>query len=153
MRCPHCENPDTCVIETRESGDMEVTRRRRECNDCEERFTTYERVESPALKVEKRDGTVEPFRTEKLAGGIRKAFKKRPVDDDEIEALVDDIEMDLRSLGKRRIDSSDIGDAVVERIKDIDEVAYIRFASIYNAFDDASAFEEEVQTLKSAGEQ
>lgn len=149
MKCPHCEDPDTCVIETRESSDSEVTRRRRECNSCEERFTTYERVESPTLKVEKRDGTTEPFRPEKLAAGIEKAFKKRPVDEDEIAGLVDDIEMELRSLGKRTIQSSDIGDAVVERIREMDEVAYIRFASIYNEFDDVSKFEEEVQTLKS----
>lgn len=148
MRCPHCDHAESRVIETRENCDGDVTRRRRECTGCGERFTTYERVETPALTVVKSDGREEGFRREKLAEGIRKACKKRPVDEDAIEAIVDDIEADLKARGERTIESSEIGDTVVERLKEVDEVAYLRFASIYNSFDDVSAFQEEVETLK-----
>ncbi|MDY6773678.1 MAG: transcriptional regulator NrdR [Candidatus Nanohaloarchaea archaeon] len=141
MNCPHCEASESRVLETRENTTDGATRRRRECKDCGERFTTYERVESPSLTVIKSDGSEEPFQREKLKEGIEKACQKRDVSQD-------DIETGLRASGRERIESSEIGDRVVEELKQVDEVAYVRFASVYNSFEDVSAFEEEVETLK-----
>lgn len=148
MKCPHCDDAGSRVLETRENHTDGVTRRRRECKDCGERFTTYERVETPSLTVVKSDGAEEPFKREKLKAGIEKACKKRSISDEQIEEIVADIAMELKSSGREEIESSEIGDRVIEQLKEIDEVAYVRFASVYNSFDDVSAFEKEVETLK-----
>jgi len=148
MKCPHCEGSESRVVETRESGTEGATRRRRECKECGDRFTTYERVEVPSLTVIKNDGSEEQFQGEKLKGGIEMACQKREVSDEEIEQIVKDIEVELKSSGRKEVKSREIGDRVVEKLKEIDEVAYVRFASVYNSFEDVSAFEKEVETLK-----
>ncbi|MDY6770018.1 MAG: transcriptional regulator NrdR [Candidatus Nanohaloarchaea archaeon] len=136
------------MVETRENSSEPVTRRRRECGDCGERFTTYERVETPSLTVVKSDGSEEAFRREKLREGITRACQKRDVSDAQIDSIVDDIAMELKSSGRDAVESREIGDRVVEKLREVDEVAYVRFASVYNSFEDVSAFEEEVETLK-----
>ncbi len=148
MECPYCENPDSRVVETRESMKENVTRRRRECTGCEDRFTTYERVESPSLRVVKRDGSKEKFKPGKIRAGIERSCKKRPITADQIDDIVADLESTIKERGVNTINSSDIGDLVIERLKEIDEVAYIRYASIYNSFEDLDSFEEEVKTLR-----
>ncbi|MCJ7478895.1 MAG: transcriptional regulator NrdR [Candidatus Nanohaloarchaeota archaeon QJJ-7] len=148
MRCPHCEASESRVVETRENTTDGATRRRRECKECDERFTTYERIESPSLTVVKSDGSEEEFKRDKLKNGIERACQKRDVPQQKIEEIVDDIETGLRSSGREKIESSEIGDRVIDKLKQVDEVAYVRFASVYNSFDDVSAFEEEVETLK-----
>ncbi len=150
MECPHCGHAGSRVIETRENREKNLKRRRRECVDCGDRFTTYERVETPSLSVVKSGGEEESFQTEKLKEGIERACKKRPVSQEEIEEVVDEIEMELKSSGRKKIESREIGDMVINRLKDIDEVSYLRFASVYNSFEDVSAFEDEVQTLKNS---
>jgi len=147
MNCPHCDGAESRVLETRESNTAGI-RRRRECSDCGERFTTYERVETPSLTVIKSDGTEEAFRREKLQEGIERACQKREISDAQIDSIVDEIEMELKSSGRDSVESGEIGDRVIEKLRDVDEVAYLRFASVYNSFDDVSAFEEEVETLK-----
>ncbi len=153
MNCPHCGHGSTRVVETRDIASENMTRRRRECKDCEERFTTYERVETPALQVVKEDGSTEQFSREKLVEGIEEACKKRPVDEDAIARLADAVEAELQASGRKEVESAHIGDLVLERLQELDEVAYVRFASIYRSFEDVEAFEEEVETLKQgAGE-
>ncbi|MFB6166932.1 MAG: transcriptional regulator NrdR [Candidatus Nanohaloarchaea archaeon] len=148
MRCPHCGHGGSRVVETRENDSEDVTRRRRECKECGDRFTTYERLEVPGLKVVKSDGETEPFDREKLRKGIEKACEKRPLSEEEIEGVVRDVEMELKAGGDKKIESCDIGDLVIQKLKELDEVAYLRFASVYNSFDDVSAFQEEAETLK-----
>lgn len=148
MKCPYCENPGSRVVETRERGEQNVTRRRRECTECEERFTTYERVETPSLSVVKRDGTKEAFDPEKIRSGLERSCKKRPITADKIEEIVSDIESTVKARGETTIESKEIGDLVIDQLKEIDEVAYMRYASIYNSFEDLDSFEEEVKTLR-----
>lgn len=124
-------------------------RRRRECLSCGERVTTYERVLFTGLDVRKRDGRVEPFRREKLAAGIARAFEKRPVTPDTLESIVDEIEEDLRSRGTPAVESKQIGELVCERIREVDDVAYLRFASVYKEFSDGSHFLQELKVLQS----
>lgn len=148
MQCPYCDETDSSVVETRFNRGENVTRRRRECNSCGERFTTYERVETPSLTVEKRDGSTEPFDREKLREGIERACEKRPVDGETIDRIVNTVAAAVTEAGSDTVASSTIGDHVIEELKQVDEVAYMRYASVYNAFDDLSSFEEEVQTLR-----
>ncbi len=147
MKCPYCSEGSTKVIDTRETTANEI-RRRRECQACGERFTTYERVESLELKVLKDDGEKEDFDRSKLRSGIQRACNKRPVTDEQIEDLIDQVESEIRSENEKEVRSRHIGDLVMEKLKDIDEVAYIRFASVYRDFDSADSFEEEVKELK-----
>lgn len=147
MDCPYCHSNDFQVIETRELQRGNATRRRRECKGCGERFTTYERVAVPDLTVQKADGNEEPFDRDKLRAGIEKACEKRPVSEDEIVEIVDDVEGTLRRREKEIVESSEIGDLVIERLKEEDEVAYLRFASVYQSFDDASSFQEAAEVL------
>lgn len=147
MKCPYCSEGSTKVIDTRETTANEI-RRRRECQACGERFTTYERVESLELKVLKDDGETEDFDRSKLRSGIERACNKRPVTDEQIEDLIDQVESEIRSENEKEVRSRHIGDLVMDKLKDIDEVAYIRFASVYRDFDSADSFEEEVQELK-----
>jgi transcriptional repressor NrdR len=152
MNCPYCQHPDSRVVETRESGEENALRRRRECTDCDERFTTYERVETSSMTVIKSDGAKEAFKPEKMRAGIERSCKKRPVSGDEIDTIVDEIESEIKARGESTIESREIGDMVIEALKQRDEVAYLRYASVYNEFDDASSFEEEAKTLRTGSD-
>ncbi len=147
MKCPYCESQETEVVETRESEDLAVTRRRRECNQCKKRFTTYERVENIPLLVIKKDARREPFLREKLRSGILRACEKRPVGIDLIEDIIDEIERELRGKESTEISSKTIGNMALRKLKKVDKVAYLRFASVYLDFDDLSDFEEMIEKL------
>lgn len=151
MKCPYCDCQDTRVIDSRDTSDLAAIRRRRQCIACGKRFTTYERNEAAALQVVKRDGRVEDFDRDKLEVGVLKACEKRPIPRAAIEALLDHVEEQARSEGPR-VQSARIGDLVLEQLKKLDEVAYIRFASVYKAFKDATHFQREVITLMQARE-
>ena len=146
MICPYCGHPETGVLESRDSEDS--TRRRRECEKCEKRFTTYERVEALDLVVTKKDGRREKFDRAKLRSGIEKACHKRPVSVEKIDALVAEVEMELRGMEETEIPSHKIGELVMEKLKKTDKVAYVRYASIYKEFKDAKEFAKEVERLK-----
>jgi transcriptional repressor NrdR len=152
MVCPFCENGDTKVVDKRES-DAVSTRRRRECLGCHQRFTTYERVEQVEIAVLKHDGRREPFSLEKLRAGICQACKKRPVSDVDVERLVDEVEAALRGAKVREVRTEQIGSLVMAKLKEIDHVAYIRFASVHRDFTDVQSFQHEVQELTSSSGQ
>ncbi|MBN1792165.1 transcriptional repressor NrdR [Candidatus Woesearchaeota archaeon] len=141
MKCPFCANDDTQVMETRETAE-DVTRRRRECTRCKKRFTTYERQEQVHLRVIKQDGNRELFDRDKLKRGFLKACEKRPVTTNQIEELLDDIERKLRSKGKPEAKSSEIGALAMQKLRKLDAVAYIRFASVYKKFEDLEDFKK-----------
>jgi transcriptional repressor NrdR len=145
VKCPYCSSPDTKVTDTRETADSDVTRRRRECLKCKRRFTTYERVEVIDLVIVKKDKSREPFDRNKLMRGIMKACEKRPIKIEKLEAIVDDIEQELRSRDTKEIPSRLVGELVMEKLKKIDEVAYVRFASVYRQFKDAKQFVNEIE--------
>lgn len=147
MRCPFCLAEETRVIETRANDDQGTIRRRRECQECRRRFTTYERHEEPPLYVIKKDGRRELFDREKLLTGITKACEKRPVSREDIEQVVYDIERNLRDVLKDEVESSRLGDLVMRRLRDLDEVAYVRFASVYKEFRDLGSFMDEIQRM------
>lgn len=147
MRCPFCQNQDTDVLDTRKLNEGETIRRRRKCRACGRRFTTYERVESVSLTVVKKNGEREPYDREKLMRGVRTACYRRPVSAQQIEELVNDVEAMLMSLDATEVDSSVIGDQVMLRLRELDEVAYIRFASVYRSFADIGKLREAVEEL------
>lgn len=147
MRCPYCGARETEVVETRDSEDLETIRRRRSCQKCDKRFTTYERVENIHLIVIKRDGKRQPFVREKLKGGILKSCEKTTVSVDQIEKIVTDIERELRNEAGVEVESRKIGEMVALRLKQIDKIAYIRFSSVFKRFVDIEDFEKEVQKL------
>ena len=147
MKCPSCGSRDTRVLDKRDSEESATTRRRRECIGCAGRFTTYERPELVALMLVKKDGRRQEFEREKLRRAIQKACTKRPVSAEAIDRIVERIESDLRSRDAREVPSSVVGDLVMERLRALDQVAYIRFASVYREFADVTSFETEVQTL------
>ena len=146
MRCPYCTNPDSRVTDSRTSDNG--VRRRRECTRCGLRFTTYERVQTTALLVAKADGGREEFNRDKLTAGIVKACAKRPVPYRDIEKLVEDIEAEMQRLGHAEIRASVLGEMVMDRLRRMDRVAYVRFASVYRDFQDIESFEEVVKDLK-----
>lgn len=146
MQCTRCGARDTRVIDSREA--VNAVRRRRQCPECGHRFTTYERVETAKPLVVKRDGTREPWNRAKLQEGIRLACNKRPVPSSVIEELVDDVESRLTSTGRTEVTATEIGQAVMRQLRFIDEVAYIRFASVYLRFRDASGFIEEAENVR-----
>ncbi len=146
MHCPYCGKEQNKVIDTRES--IDTIRRRRECLDCSRRFTTYERIAQTGLMVIKQDGRREAFDRQKLMGGIVKACAKRPVPMEAIETMVDEIEMALHAIGKSEVDSQKIGQMVMERLRSLDDVAYVRFASVYRRFADLDSLAVEIQRLK-----
>jgi transcriptional repressor NrdR len=148
MRCPFCRNPETKVLDKRETEDLQVTRRRRECLKCKKRFTTYERTETLDLFVVKKDGRREQFNSEKLKNGILKACEKRPISIEEIERTIDSIEAELKAKNKKEILSKEIGELIMRKLKKLDKVAYIRFASVYREFQDLSSFREELKKLE-----
>jgi transcriptional repressor NrdR len=147
MRCPHCENDATRVIDSRDLENGSTIRRRRECEACGHRFTTYERPEGARLVVVKRDGSREEFEREKLRAGLLKALQKRPVTLDRVEAALDDIESTLRARGDAEVPSTEIGRLATEALRDLDQLAYIRFASVYHAYDDIETLQREVDRL------
>ena len=145
MICPYCSHQETKVLDSRESENS--VRRRRECEKCNKRFTTYERVEFD-LTVIKKDDRREPFSREKLLKGILKATEKRPIPSEKIEKMIDEIEQDLRNLKSYEIPSTKIGDKVMSKLKNLDKVAYIRFASVYKDFKDIDDLAEELKKMR-----
>jgi transcriptional repressor NrdR len=149
MRCPFCQDAENKVIDSRESHEGSVIRRRRECLQCKRRFTTYERVEELYPLIVKMDGRRETFDREKLLAGLKKACEKRPVSADQLEETVVAIERLLQGAGEKEVPSSVIGEEVMRRLHTLDEVAYVRFASVYRSFRDISEFMEELKDLLS----
>lgn len=147
MRCPACHHEDTRVNDSRLVSDGMAIRRRRECSKCGFRFSTYEEVEILNLTVTKRDGRGEPYSKDKLEAGLKKAFEKRPITHDEFKRLVNKIERDIQMAGKDEIKSSEIGEIIMRNLKRKDQVAYIRFASVYRSFKDAKTFQQELKKL------
>lgn len=147
MKCPYCNHPDSEVVETRDSEDLGTTRRRRCCTKCTKRFTTYERVENVPLIVIKKDGRKEQFYRDKLKHGIVKACEKTAVGIEEVESILDDIERELRGFETVEVESKRIGQLVATRLKKLDKIAYIRFASVFRRFVDVEDFEKELQKL------
>ena len=147
MKCPFCENPDTKVIDSRQTDDGHAIRRRRECENCKKRFTTYEKVEEMILMVIKKDGSREAFDRNKIFSGIRKACEKRPVPVAKMEEVVDEIERGLNNMMEKEVESAFIGELIMEKLRDLDEVAYVRFASVYRQFTDINTFVSEIEKL------
>jgi transcriptional repressor NrdR len=147
MKCPFCGSEETKVMDKRETEGNSVTRRRRECLKCEKRFTTYERLEAPSLAVVKKDGTREQFDRDKLTKGLIRACEKTPVSREKIDETVTEIEAELRNMDDAEILSKKIGMIVMKKLKKLDKVAYIRFASVYNEFKDLEDFNKEVEKL------
>ncbi len=150
MRCPFCRAPDSRVIDSRELTGGDTIRRRRECASCGRRFTTYERVEGVSLMVVKKDGRRQEFDPSKLRQKLRVALTKRPVGEEAIDALLARVEADLLAIGTAEVPSSAIGESVLRELKALDEVAYIRFASVYRQFQDIEDLRREVEELRSA---
>lgn len=148
MHCPFCGAVDTKVIDSRLVGDGSQVRRRRQCLECHERFTTFEVAELVMPRVVKSDEIREPFDEEKLRRGMLKALEKRPVSSDDVEAAINQIKSQLRATGEREIPSKEIGNFVMEQLKKLDKVAYIRFASVYRSFEDIRDFGEEIAKLQ-----
>jgi transcriptional repressor NrdR len=151
MKCPFCQSSDDKVLESREGEEGEVIRRRRECQSCRGRFTSYERVEEKPVMVIKRDGRREQFSSEKVRHGIIKACEKRPVSIEVIDDLVASIEKELHREGGREVTSSKIGELIMDRLQAVDKIAYVRFASVYRKFEDVSEFIKEVKEISVAG--
>jgi transcriptional repressor NrdR len=147
MKCPFCGDINNKVIDSRLGKDNRMIRRRRECLKCEKRFTTYERVEAVLPMVVKKDGRREPFNHEKVRSGIQKACQKRPISMNTIDDFVDSIGQLFQESGHREIKSSDIGERVIEKLKEWDDVAYVRFASVYRQFKDINEFMDELKEL------
>lgn len=147
MNCPQCKSNNIKVLEKRDAEGEQVIRRRRECESCSFRFTTYERIETSVLVIVKKDGKKEPFSREKLAEGILKAIEKRPISDVQAEEFISQVERDLRSRGVTEVESSEIGDSVLSKLKDLDDVAYLRFASVYKSFKNVDSFKKELENI------
>lgn len=151
MKCPYCDYPDSKVIDSRPTEDGRAIRRRRECISCGKRFTTYEKVEEVLFMVVKRDGSRESFDRNKILNGIIKACEKRPVTREQMDEVVNNIERGLNNMMEKEISSSFIGEVVMEKLKDLDEVAYVRFASVYRQFKDVNTFIAEIEKLLGSG--
>lgn len=147
MKCPFCEHPDTKVIDSRHTEDGHAIRRRRECEKCSRRFTTYEKIEEVVLMVIKKDGSRETFDRNKVMSGIVKACEKRPVSVSDMEKIVDEIERGLNNMMEKEVSSTFIGELIMDKLKDLDEVAYVRFASVYRQFTDINTFISEIENL------
>ncbi|MFB9234458.1 transcriptional regulator NrdR [Plantactinospora siamensis] len=147
MRCPYCRHADSRVVDSREADDGQLIRRRRSCPECGKRFTT---VEEAVLAVVKRSGVTEPFSRTKIIGGVRKACQGRPVDEDAIALLAQRVEETVRAKGAAELPSHEVGLAILGPLRDLDEVAYLRFASVYRSFDSLADFEREIETLRAA---
>ena len=147
MKCPFCGWNDSKVVDSRPADEYAVIRRRRECEKCSKRFTTYEKIEEIPLVIVKRDGRREVFKREKIVNGVLKACQKRPISIKEVEEIANSIEKELYNTMEKEIQSQDIGEMVMNRLKELDEVAYVRFASVYKQFKDANTFLEELNKL------
>jgi len=147
MRCPYCKTNDDKVIDSRASGDAAVIRRRRECLECGRRFTTYERIEEVRLRVIKKDGTRVPFDREKVLSGLLKACEKRPVPAERLEEVLNRVESQLTEMFDREVPSNVIGNLVMTELRQLDPVAYVRFASVYREFKDVDQFLDELRPL------
>jgi transcriptional repressor NrdR len=147
MKCPFCDNPEDKVIDSRTSKEGDAIRRRRECLKCAKRFTSYERIEDLVPMVVKKDGRREPFDTNKIRQGLLIACKKRPIEMDRLDKIVDMIEQKITDPGDKEIQSSRIGEEIMAALKDLDKVAYVRFASVYRQFKDINDLMDEVKTL------
>jgi len=148
MHCPFCDHEDTKVIDSRLAGEGHQIRRRRECQACGERFTTFETAELVMPRVVKSDATREPFDENKLRGGMTKALEKRPVSSEAVDAAIARLCHRLRSLGEREVPARLVGELVMEELRHLDEVAYVRFASVYRSFQDVDAFRDEIERLR-----
>jgi len=149
MRCPFCGHLESKVVDSRSSKEGDSIRRRRECLKCERRYTTYERIEEVAQMVIKKDGRREPFDRWKIKSGILKACEKRPVSLEQVESLIDDVERNLFNSSEHEVATESIGQSVMDRLKRLDEVAYVRFASVYRQFRDLNEFMDELKGLLS----
>ena len=147
MRCPFCSGTNTRVVDSRVVGEGEQVRRRRECEDCEERLTTYETAEISLPRIVKRDGTREPFDERKLRASLQAAVQKRSVTSDALEAALSRIQRTLKARGERELRAREIGDLVMAELRDLDQVAYVRYASVYRSFQDVNDFREEIERL------
>jgi len=147
MKCPYCTKINNKVIDSRLGKNGIMIRRRRECVECGRRFTTYEKLEDVLPVIVKKDGRREPFSREKIVSGIRKACQKRPISTTKIEDFVDSLEVYFQDLGKKEVDNAEIGEKVINALKEWDEVAYVRFASVYRQFKDVSEFMEELKEI------
>ena len=147
MRCPYCGNTDSRVIDSRPADDNEAIRRRRQCDECGKRFTTYEKVETIPLIVIKKDKNRETYDRSKIESGVVRSCHKRPVSVEQIETCIDNIENKIFTLEVKEIESKKIGEIVMDEIKDLDQVAYVRFASVYREFKDANTFMNELKEL------
>ena len=148
MNCPFCNNTDTKVVDSRETNEGKITRRRRECPKCETRFSTYEEVELIRLSVVKRDGCKTDYNKDKIESGIRKALEKRPVTEERFFKLMGDIEYEIRSLEKPEVSTREIGKIVLKKLLTVDEVAYVRFASVYKSFGSIESFKKELDSFE-----
>jgi len=148
MRCPFCSAADTKVIDSRLANEGDAVRRRRECQKCGERYTTFETAELVFPRIVKGNGTREPFNEDKLRGGISRALEKRPVSIEDMESAINRIKTRLRASGEREIKSRELGEWVMAELRELDEVAYVRFASVYQSFQDVNAFREEIERLQ-----
>lgn len=150
MRCPYCGHHDLRVVDSRDSETGEAIRRRRACNNCGRRFTSYERIESIPFYIVKKDGRREDFDRQKLFRGLMNACKKRDISPAQVQAIVDEIETELRGRGQSELPSREVGELVMARLRQLDEVAYVRFASVYRSFRDLSEVKQEIDHLLSA---
>ena len=148
MKCPYCNYEETQVIDSRDTENLETTRRRRECTKCNRRFTTYERVEEADIVVVKKDGSRERYQRQKLLNGILRACEKRQIPLEKIEKIVDEVESDLRKRDTVEVDSKTIGRIAMRKLRSLDKVAFLRFASVYLEFDDIDRFQEELEKLQ-----
>lgn len=147
MKCPYCQFSDSKVINSRPIREGDLIRRRRECEACLRRFTTFEQVEQPPINMVKKDGRREPFNRDKIRSGIRRACQKRSVSADRIEAFLDDMECDIRDTGQLEVETRLVGEKIMRWLQTVDDVAYVRFASVYREFKDVSDFAAELQAL------
>ncbi len=147
MKCPYCSHLEDKVIDSRPTDEGAIIRRRRECLGCQKRYTTYEKVELMPLMVIKKDKSRQPYNREKLSNGVLRACEKRPVSMHDIENLIDNVEAQIYNTLEREVTSSDIGELVMEELRKLDEVAYVRFASVYRQFKDINTFMDELQKI------
>jgi len=147
MRCPYCQEEDDRVVNSRSTEGGQAVKRRRECNSCTRRYTTYERVEEKPLKVVKKDGSREEFSRQKLREGLDRACEKRPVSTDAIDSVVSEMETTLREKFEREVPAEEVGKMVMKKLRELDSVAYIRFASVYRNFKDVTDFAQEAKTV------
>ncbi|HEY4543328.1 MAG TPA: transcriptional regulator NrdR [Tissierellaceae bacterium] len=147
MKCPYCGYMESKVVDSRPTSEGEAIRRRRECIECKNRFTTYENIEEIPVMIVKKDGTRESYNRNKILGGVIKSCEKRPISIEEIEKAVDDIEKEISNSLKKEVSSEKVGQLVMDKLKELDEVAYVRFASVYKQFKDVNSFMDELKEI------